>query len=299
MKVRAISSDDYIQLESAVGYLKQYAQNICRWTEQGFVKPEDCYVFCVNGEVVGGVCFCDDGPEQREILDFAMISEQISNGERALKEAVKTAANAETKSVGYNLYNDTEQYDDIRNLFLRVGFYVAQVKKSYAYELPQPSQNCGMLTFRSIAEIGDELFISTVREVTVGILDRLFAADAARLGGDRAAREYIDGLKKIEFNADWWRLGYCGGELVGLIIPQKLSDAVGGLNYVGVLPQHRGHGYGAMLIEEGTRILRDSGMKKIIADIDEANYPMAMALDKVGYIFKMEESVLCYNVGKL
>ena len=119
--------------------------------------------------------------------------------------------------------------------------------------------------------------------------------DAERLGGDMAAREYVNSVKKIDCNEDWWRLGYCGSELIGLILPQMLSDSIGGINYVGVLPQCRGCGYGAILIAEGTRLLHENGAKKIIADIDVNNFPMHSALERVGFSFKMKESVLTFN----
>jgi len=297
MEIMAITADDHARLESAGGYLKQYGQNVRRWIENGYVAAEDCYVFYAGGTVTGGVCFSDNTPEEREILDFALIDAEMPNGAQALKKAVKTAVKAETKSIGYDLYNDTEQYADILDVFLLAGFHIAQTKKSYIYERPEPPQSIGDLTYRSIAETGEEIFVSAVKEATAGTLDRLMADDAARLGGDRAALEYVGSMKELDFNADWWRLGYCGGELAGLVLPQKLGDTIGAINYIGVLPGFRGHSCGSMLIAEGTRILHENGMREIIADIDTMNYPMAAALERVGYVFRMDESVLRWNNG--
>jgi len=84
--------------------------------------------------------------------------------------------------------------------------------------------------------------------------------------------------------------------LIGLIIPQRLSEKVGAINYIGVLPEYRGHGYGLALLLEGTKILTESGIKKIYADIDIANKPLSSALEKLGYVFKMEEVVLVYHI---
>ena len=297
MDVRIIAPADHALLESAGGYLKQYGQNVHRWIEKGFVVPQDCYVFDAGGTVAGGVCFFDDTQTERTILDFALADSQMPHGAQALKKAVHLAARPQTKSIGYNLYDDTEQYADIRNLFTRAGFRIAQAKKNYTYERPEPPQRFNALTFRSIAEAGEEVFINAVEEVTVGTLDQRMADDAARLGGGGAAREYVAGMQELDFHADWWQLGYCGGELVGLVLPQKFDDTVGGLNYIGVLPQHRGHGYGAMLIAQGTHILHANGMRKIIADIDEANHPMAAALERVEYLFRMDESFLLWERG--
>lgn len=292
MDIKAIAADDYAPLDLAGGCLKQYGRNIRRWIEAGLINVEDCYVFYADGAIVGGVCFRDDTPKEREILDFALITAELPHGAPVLEKAVRLAANTETEAIGYNLYDDIEQYADIRALFLQAGFRVAQTKKSYSYERPEPPQITGGLTFRSVAKVGEERFVNAVRDVTIGTLDKLMAEDAARRGGDRAAREYVDGMKELDFNADWWRLGYRGHELIGLVLPQKLGDAIGGINYVGVLPRHRGQGYGAIMIAEGTRVLHEGGMRKIIADIDAENHPMAAALERVGYTFQMDESVL-------
>ena len=353
MNIRTIEDTDYERLESAGGYLRQYGANIRRWIEKGYITPDDCYLFEAagkssraamdesSGEVAGGVCFSDDTAEAREILDFALADVKTPGAAQILKKAAYMAAKPGTKTIGYNLYNDTGQYHDILELFRQAGFEIAQEKLSYSYERAHPPARADGLVFRSVAEVGEECFIDAVRDVTVGTLDKLMADDAHRLGGDKAAREYVESLKEIDFNPDWWRLGYRSlsdhgpsdpgdhvpsspsgpgdhvpsgtsprhrshglsdhdpndQQLVGLIIPQELGEAIGGINYVGVLPQHRGHGYGAMLLTEGTCILHDNGMRKIIADIDAANHPLAAALEQVGYTFSMEESVLLYKLA--
>lgn len=296
MDARKIEPHDHKRLEAAGGYLRQYSHNIIRWKDQGYISPDDCYVFMSRGALVGGVCFCDDIAGEREILDFALIDTELPYGAQTLKNTLQMAAKEGTRAIGYNLYNDTDQYAGILDLFLQSGFQVVQKKKSYTYERADPPVSIGALTFQSIAEVGETKFINTVMDVTVGTLDKLMAGDAALLGGDMAAREYVDRLKAIDFNRDWWRLGYDQNKLVGLIIPQKFDETNGGINYIGVLPQHRGRGYGAALLAEGAHILYGNGLHKIYADIDAGNYPMAIALEQVGFAFRMEESVLTYTL---
>jgi ribosomal protein S18 acetylase RimI-like enzyme len=293
MNVRPLLPADFARLEQEGGCTRQYGRNVRRWLDDGYVKAPDCYVFENNGALLGGVCFCDDTKEEREILDFAL-TEIIPKGHELLTNAVQLAAGPETRKISYNLYNDTEQFTGIQNLFGEAGFTVEQEKLRYLYEGPPPPPS-GVLRFKSVAETGEALFTQAVEAVTVGTLDRLMAADAARLGGSRAAQEYVDSLKKIDFNPDWWRLGYSGDELVGLILPQRFSETLGGINYAGVLPKYRGQGYGRSLLAEGTRILTENGAKEICADIDAANYPMANALEHLGYVFRMKEVVLANN----
>jgi ribosomal protein S18 acetylase RimI-like enzyme len=293
--VRQFLYNDLFMLEQIGGFAHQYGRNIQRWINNEYITESDCYVFDTGETLLGGVCFCDDTDEEREILDFAL-TDIIPNGNELLTQAVYHAVKPKTRKISYNLYNDTEQYLDIKNLFQKAGFAVEQEKMRYIYENTDFISGNNKLHFKTVAEVGEDLFTDIVERVTVNTLDQLMATDAARLGSSRAAREYVNGLKTIDYNTDWWRLGYIDDLLIGLIIPQRLSEETGAINYIGVLPEYRGHGYGLALLLEGTRILTESGVKKIYADIDIANKPLSSALEKLGYVFKMEEVVLVYHV---
>ena len=296
MIVRKIAEGDYAQLEAAGGFLQLFCRNIKRWAEGGLIAPDDCFVFEVGGGLEGGVCFCAGAEHESEILDFAIVDARAANGPALLQDAVRLTAGAQVKTIRYNLYDDTEQYADLLALFAQAGFEVVQEKKNYTYELDEAPRLQGSMTFRSVAEVGEHLFIDTVREVTVGTLDRLMANDAALLGDDAAAREFVSSLKALDYNPDWWKLGYIGSQLVGLVLPQRFDDDRGGINYVGVIPQLRGKGYGAALLAEGTRILHECGVRKIYADIDTRNHPLEAELERVGYVYRMRESVLSHRL---
>ena len=290
INVRPILPADFASLEEAGGYARLYGRYVRRQLDKGYVVEPDCYVFENNGALFGGVCFCDDTEERREILDFAL-NGFTPNGHELLTSAVQQAAKPETREISYNLYDDKKQFAGIQNLFGKAGFAVEQEKLQYIYEGPPPPSS-GVLRFKSVAETGEELFTQVVEAVTAGTLDRFDAAEAARLGSRRAAEEHVDSLKRIDFNPDWWRLGYSGDELAGLILPQRFSETLGCINYIGVLPKYRGRGYGRHLLAEGTRILAENGARKICADIDVANLPLANALENLGYVFRMREVVL-------
>ena len=294
MKARLILHTDYAKLEQAGGYLRQYGRNVKRWLGKGYFTESDCYVFENGDTLMGGVCFSDDTAEERQILDFALAS-ITPDGHEYLTQALRQDIKPITRKVIYNLYNDTEQYDDILRLFHQAGFIVEQEKLSYAYEgttFPAYAHN---LRFKSIAEVGEELYVTMVEGVTNHTLDQLMADDAVRFGPRRAAQEYVDSLKELDFNPDWWKLGYEGDTPVGLILPQRFNENLGAINYVGVLPEHRGKGYGLSLLAEGTRLLIESGVTRILADIDVANQPLAAQMEQLGYVFQADEVVLVLN----
>src|SRR5215813_13644157 len=67
-------------------------------------------------------------------------------------------------------------------------------------------------------------------------------------------------------------------------IPSQ-NTALPVVGYLGVLPEHRGHGYADEILDEITRILvAEAGATKIHADTDLANRPMAAAFARAGYV---------------
>ncbi|MET7277501.1 GNAT family N-acetyltransferase [Kribbella sp. NPDC005582] len=130
----------------------------------------------------------------------------------------------------------------------------------------------------------DEAFVSVFQRVSEGTLDAATARDIARLGAEEAAREEVE-LYQTMLVGDrgWWRLAYdAEGKLIGFEIPSANN---GGpvVGYLGVLPEHRGHGYINDLLAELTHQLAETGAVQIRADTDFGNVPMAKAFERGGY----------------
>lgn len=69
-----------------------------------------------------------------------------------------------------------------------------------------------------------------------------------------------------------------------------MTEGIGGINYIGVIPEKRGQGYINHLVIEGVKTLKDNNIKKVIADIDVKNYPLDKVLQKQG--FKLDCTML-------
>ncbi|HEX4704253.1 MAG TPA: GNAT family N-acetyltransferase [Pseudonocardiaceae bacterium] len=142
----------------------------------------------------------------------------------------------------------------------------------------------GRLEFRP--EPADDVFLDVFRRVHQGSLDAHGSRMAAEQGVDAAAKDDLDILKWMPSPRDWWRLAYLpegeGGELVGLTVASRnYNDPV--IGYIGVVPEHRGHGYAYDLLVEATHILVENGADRIIAATDVPNKPMAAAFARAGY----------------
>jgi RimJ/RimL family protein N-acetyltransferase len=132
-------------------------------------------------------------------------------------------------------------------------------------------------------EPDDAVIFDAFRRIHEGSLDAHVRRTVSESGVDAAAQEDLDYLRWMPSPRDWWRLAYTpGGELVGLSAPGRTySDPV--IGYIGVVPEHRGHGYAYDLLVEATHILADQGVDRIVAGTDQTNYPMAANFAKAGY----------------
>jgi RimJ/RimL family protein N-acetyltransferase len=108
-------------------------------------------------------------------------------------------------------------------------------------------------------------------------------ADEAANAWRVAAEQYDNEFLGYDSPHDWWQIATRpDGEPVGFVIPARNSyHAI--IAYVGVLPDHRGHGYIDDLLAEGTRILAAQGVPRIRAATDLGNVPMARAFQRAHY----------------
>ena len=129
----------------------------------------------------------------------------------------------------------------------------------------------------------DDAFVDVFARVSRHSLDAATARDVARLGVEGAARAELEGYKSMPGDRSWWRLAYdADGDLIGFAMP---SANAGGpvVGYIGVVPEHRGHGYVDDLLAEITHALVETGAERIRSDTDFGNVPMAKAFERLGY----------------
>ncbi len=108
-------------------------------------------------------------------------------------------------------------------------------------------------------------------------LRHIAPADAATAHYDRELAEYRSPRA-------WWRIATLpNGEPVGFVIPAR-NDYNAIIGYLGILPEHRGHGYIDDVLAEGTRILAGEEVVRIRASTDMGNRPMAAAFARAGYV---------------
>lgn len=140
-----------------------------------------------------------------------------------------------------------------------------------------PSQR---LAFRPLEDVGESAFIQAIEQGSAGTLDRRIHQDRERMGPAEQAKGIFEDLQALGYAPGWWQLAYDqDGEVVGFVMPCA-NNTVG---YIGVLPQHRGHGYIDGLIARLIATFSAAGVRTIQADTDVYNAPMAHAFLRAGW----------------
>ncbi|MFF7640626.1 GNAT family N-acetyltransferase [Streptomyces canus] len=139
----------------------------------------------------------------------------------------------------------------------------------------------GRLEFRP--EPDDAVFFDLLRRIHSATLDA-HALKAMEEGGlDRAAQEELDFFHWCPSPREWWQIAYTPqGEVAGVHIPlhNPSGPCVG---FIGVVPEHRGHGYAYDLLAECTHWLVEQGAEFVSGATDRGNFPMAANFAKAGY----------------
>ncbi|MFF7286035.1 GNAT family N-acetyltransferase [Streptomyces griseorubiginosus] len=139
----------------------------------------------------------------------------------------------------------------------------------------------GRLAFRP--EPDDAVFFDLLRRIHSATLDA-HALKAIEEGGlDRAAQEELDFFHWCPSPREWWQIAYTPeGDTAGIHIPahNPSGPCVG---FIGVVPEHRGHGYAYDLLAECTHYLAEQGADFVSAATDQGNFPMAANFTKAGY----------------
>jgi RimJ/RimL family protein N-acetyltransferase len=140
----------------------------------------------------------------------------------------------------------------------------------------------GPLTFRTIADVGEDAFVEAIAATFDGTADSELTLDVEQHGAREAARQYLEDHQSLEHRPEWFELGYADGDLAGVIMgARNPTSAV--IAYVGVVPAQRGRGLAAPLVRRGTARLAAAGATEIRGDCDRDNVAMAKAFERAGY----------------
>jgi ribosomal protein S18 acetylase RimI-like enzyme len=129
----------------------------------------------------------------------------------------------------------------------------------------------------------DEAFHELFARVATGTLDAHTLDIVAREGVEALADDDLAFYLSLPGERDAWRIAELpDGTTIGFIIPTRTAyDA--SISYLGVLPEHRGHGYVHDLLAEMVHVHHDDGQPRIVGTTDATNLPMRAAFERAGF----------------
>jgi len=288
MNVRSIRPDE-LDACCALGGTNWLAGVVRGIWKEGGSSPELSFVAEDAGKPVGRVFF-HHRSSPTELAMFGTHVEPsvdfVAAGRALLGASLARLKERGVTGVEYAIY-DIYDPDPVRyqHLIESVGFRQYQEKKRYVRENAGAAVEVpARLQFRTLAVVGEDVFTDAVQRVTEQTLDRQDLARIERNGPAETARWYMQLLKESDFEPADWLLGYvAGGRLCGLVVPKRLDDKEGTIDYIGVVPELRGSGYGFDLLMRGTALLQQRGFKTVVAETDSENRPFHAELERAGY----------------
>ena len=138
------------------------------------------------------------------------------------------------------------------------------------------------LRFEPAADRHDELVDVMVR-VNESTLDAHTLRDLTRWGPRSTVERMLKDAEELpDGNRDWWRIAYAAdGSAVGFTLPVKAAAPTHW--YIGVVPEHRGHGYSDDLVAEGLHLITEAGEPMMGDATDAGNAPMVATFARCGY----------------
>jgi RimJ/RimL family protein N-acetyltransferase len=161
--------------------------------------------------------------------------------------------------------------------------FVERLRLEWRAEHAVVPQRDSRLGFRPVRD--DEEILALMTEVLSGTLDAHSREELTRMSPRESAADlFAYEASRGPRLRDWWRVAMLpDGEPVGFVLPSRNAYHPI-IAYIGVVPEHRGHGYIDGLLAEGTRILAGEGAAQIRAATDVGNVPMARAFERAGYV---------------
>jgi ribosomal protein S18 acetylase RimI-like enzyme len=167
------------------------------------------------------------------------------------------------------------------DLFEALGFELFQEKHGYLWVDRGEPLDVAIET-RSLEEVGDDAYAAVFSGVPSSGLDRNDNYYYAATGPENWARVMMTSLAPEDRSS--YLIGYVDGEPIGMVGLSAFDEEdTGTIAYIGVLPGHRGRGFGRRLLMAATSAARQRGFKQILSDVDVLNTPMRTAMVGCGH----------------
>lgn len=257
-----------------------------------YSRPEWSFLVEENGIIVGRVAYRHHGLP-REIwpieLELPWQANYLVVGTALFGDSLQAMAEQGAQRVVAQVSSPWATANAQRQVYEGAGFRLHQAKSSFVFTMPTtPVIVPDRLTYHTLAEVGEAVFIDAVQRASVQTLDREDQMAIAQVGLQQMAANYFTLLQNEHwaYHPNWWQVAYAAdGTLVGFVQPLlfRATPQTGTIGYIGVVPEQRGHRYVDDLLAKAQRILQEAAVLDMYCDTDSENFPMIGAFQRAGY----------------
>lgn len=151
------------------------------------------------------------------------------------------------------------------------------------------------------AELAFEAYSPANHDRLVAIVEATYrgSLDCPLIDGLRETADVLDGYRAVgEFRPDFWLLVREQDTDIGcLLLADHPADNQTEIVYLGIVPQHRGRGFGLALTRHAQWLAFQGGRSRLVLAVDAANGPAIAMYEAAGCVAWDRRSVLVRKLG--
>jgi GNAT superfamily N-acetyltransferase len=288
MQIRNIETEEFEKFVALADHPEEFTSQLAHLWETGYSFPDYCFVVEENQQFLAGVVYWIQPliPKEIMLLDFFHDWQSSSSDSVVLllKTTIQHFKKTGARSVECRLFSDSSHHIyEKKSLLEKVHLTLILEKINYqlSEKIPQDSH---VLQWRNSGELTREQIITLLGRVSTPTLDRYEIYNLERFGGADHALDLYNALTDIDPSDDCWQIAYteADGDL-GIVVPQIIEGHTALINYLGVVPELRGNGYGYHLMTHALSQLKNQGFNQFLMDSDTGNLPILHILAKCGF----------------
>lgn len=244
-----------------------------RWRTAEFDRDRDAWVARAGDEIVA-YAWVFEG-----LADVRVRPSARGRGlGRRMLEVVEARAAEQGSRDGYLRQNVTNLMPDARALLERNGYVYSHhytrmdIDLGGPVSVPGPPEGVTLRTY----EVGPD-------DATVhAAFNRAWSQYEGERWKPEPLERWMDAVESEDFDPAHWHVAVQGDDVVGFCLGERYGEH-GWIQYLGIVPEHRGRGLGRLLLLRGLAGFFDDGVRRVELTVSSANVPAARALyDSVG-----------------
>lgn len=244
------------------------------WVKDNDIKINNMFVVEESGKFLMKLCILDENHEHMLFLspvigDYTN-KEQIS--EKMFEFVIREAEIRNIQRVEAVIDDNNKDSGIFVSTLQSTGFEINKRKYVYQRDLTGDvfiKSLPDSFSMKTIEDAGEDVF----RQLFIDCLEDSFDTVEDYLP-QTAESLYQELCGDGETKTDLWKLLFKDNTPVAFILPTVISESLGTIKYIGVLPKYRRNGLGTIFFQKGIGILKLKGVEYYIGSTASSNKPM-------------------------